>query len=358
MTIVQLEATLLENVPLADLTSLGIGGPARYVVDIDNTVRLTNALTWATKMDLPILVLGDGTNVVVADTGFDGLVVRMNNQSVECDTDETKARVIADAGVSWDTLVECCVNEGWTGIECLSGIPGRVGAAPVQNIGAYGQQLSTTLDAVHAIERATGKSRRIAATDCGLGYRTSVFKQSGRDGWVITKVELRLERESTSVVSHHDLLRILGDRQADVAATRQAVLEVRHNKSMLLDADDRNSKSVGSFFVNPVVSALRANDIARIFADDKMPQQPAGHGHVKLSAAWLIEHCGFTRGESHGRVGLSDHHTLAIVNRDNATATDGIAFAQRIRSRVAEATDIVLEPEPVFVGFDAPVFYE
>ncbi len=345
-----------ENIPLAPLTTLGVGGPARWLARCRSVTELRHALDWARRQAVPSLVLGGGSNLLVADRGFDGLVVICESCDLELKRagDGVLARIAA--GHDWDQLVAMTVAEGLGGIECLSGIPGRVGAAPIQNIGAYGQQLEDCLTAVEVIDRQSLECRRLSAAECGLSYRHSHFKTVWRDRLVITAIELRLQPDVFGAVRYGDLRGRLPDpSNASLAEVRRAVLKVRAEKSMLLDATDPNHLSAGSFFVNPVVAASVAERLRQqTGAGAEMPAYPA-LGGVKLSAAWLIERAGFRRGEVRGRVGLSSRHVLALINRGGASASELIALAGEIRRRVRQRFAITLSPEPVLVGFEVPL---
>ncbi len=349
---------LVENEPLAAHTTFEVGGPARYFLHCGAAGQSEELLQWARRAEIPVLVLGGGSNVLISDRGFDGLVVLMSGGSIELASCGEQVRVRVDAGVEWDALVERVVHEGLGGLECLSGIPGRVGAAPIQNIGAYGQEVAETIDGVQVVERATGQKRRISANQCGFGYRSSHFKGKWRDRFVVTGVEFLLSRAAMGRVTYPDLRRHLGLTPDGPApgplAVRDGVLAVRRAKSMVIDAGDPNRRSAGSFFTNPFVTIETAAAIRRQ-SDRQLPAYPAADGSVKLSAAWLIEEAGFTRGYELGRAGLSSRHTLALINRGGATAQDLLSLAAKIRRQVREMFGVTLTPEPVFVGFDQPV---
>jgi UDP-N-acetylmuramate dehydrogenase len=341
---------MCENVPLAPLTTLEVGGPARYFVELKDRDQLSSVLAWARAHHHPVLMLGDGSNVLVADSGFDGLVIRLTGQRLQVKECGNEVRVEADAGVVWDELVSLCVEHGWAGVECLSGIPGRVGAAPIQNIGAYGQQLSDVLTEVQVVEYDSGASVKLEASACGLGYRTSRFK---RHPSIIAGIEIALLRGALATVRYADLRRRLGPRAVSLAEVREAVLDIRRDKSMVIDARDPNHRSAGSFFINPLVDARRAEQVgARLGVE--VPGHEVSGGCVKIPAAWLIEQCGFGRGWHAGPAGLSTRHTLAIVNRGEARAVDILEVARAVRRGVAESTGIWLAPEPVLVGFSVP----
>lgn len=357
---------LEQDVPLARLTTLGVGGPARYMARVDDEAAVGAALAWAQARQLAVHIIGGGSNLLVADSGVDGLVLRYERASLAFERDGETTRVTAAAGLSWDALVERAVMAGLAGIECLSGIPGDVGAAPIQNIGAYGQEVAETLTAVSVVERSTGKHLRLAADECGFGYRTSLFKTRWRDRHVVIGIELALGSETHGSLRYRDLIERFardvargGGGQADaaptLAAVRDAVLEIRRQKSMVLSPEDPNRRSAGSFFTNPVVTVQAADAADEVSAAGKvaaMPRFPLEDGRVKLSAGWLIEAAGFPRGTTRGRVGLSSRHALALINRGDASAAEVVSFASEIRARVRDRFGVTLVPEPAFLGFD------
>lgn len=354
-----------ENISLKERTTLNVGGPARLLASCHTSEELLEALTFAQgrftqDRDSPVFVLGGGSNLLVSDDGFDGLVVEIIDESLNFATDGDAVVVSAGAGLDWDHLVERVVGEGLGGLECLSGIPGRVGAAPIQNIGAYGQEVAETLSAVHVVDLASGTLRSFRAAECGFGYRWSHFKGDWRGRFIVTRVDFRLERQRTGTVRYRDLRRRFGMDEDGAAApsleeVRRAVIEIRRSKSMVIDPDDPNSHSAGSFFVNPVVMPGVAEDVRLRLGVSEMPTFPAGEKQVKLSAAWLIERCGFERGYRLGRAGISSRHSLALINTGGATAAEVVALARRVRQGVRQATDVVLRPEPVLLGFSVPV---
>jgi UDP-N-acetylmuramate dehydrogenase len=332
---------------------MGVGGPARYFVEARDEDTVLDALEWAERHALPLRVLGGGSNLVVADEGVDGLVLKAALRRVATREGPGAVEVVAAAGEPWDPLVGSTVERGWAGLECLSGIPGLVGATPIQNVGAYGQEVSDTVIAVRAVERRTGRVVTLAPEECGFAYRDSVFKRSP-DRFIVLEVRYRLVPGGPPALGHAELARYLEARGAATPAlgdVRSAVLAIRRSKSMVLDPDDPNRRSCGSFFLNPV---LVPEEVARLEAragrDPSMPRWPTPDGRVKLSAAWLIERAGFARGLRAGAVGLSSRHTLAIVCHDGASARDVVALARRLRAGVEARFGIRLVPEPVFWG--------
>ena len=312
----------------------------------------------STADTLEVFVLGGGSNLLVADRGFDGLVVMVDDNSVVFDSDTSETvRVTAGAGVDWDALVVRTVAAGLGGLECLSGIPGRVGAAPIQNVGAYGQEVAETIEAVDVLELQTGETRRLEASACRFAYRWSRFKDEWRGRYVVLRVVFRLERVAHGTVRYPELARRLGVADSDprpgVTEVREAVLEIRRSKGMLIEGDNNaDTRSAGSFFVNPVVSEDTAERVRRRLDDADLPTYAVGPGRVKIPAAWLIERAGFHRGHRRGQAAISSHHALALTTTGDATAAEVVALAGEIRRGVRDACGIVLMPEPVFLGFD------
>ncbi len=349
------------GVPLATLTTLHAGGPAAHVVTCRDTESLVQVLRRLDAAGMRVLVLGGGSNLVVADEGFDGVVVRIADPEVRIDG----TLVRAAAGAVWDDVVAAAVRAGLGGIECLSGIPGSAGATPVQNVGAYGAEIADVLERVELLDRRTGERRWVEPAGLGLGYRTSVLKH--RDDAVVLAVELRLHGDGLSApLRYGELAGALGaEAGARVPAeeAREAVLRLRAGKGMvtgltLADGSvDHDCWSAGSFFTNPVLDAARLpavlDAIARRVGDDvPVPRYPAGEGAAKLSAGWLIERAGFGKGYpgEGAPARLSTKHTLALTNRGGAGADDLLALARTVRAGVHEAFGVLLEPEPVLVG--------
>lgn len=349
------EQLLRENVPLAPMTTLGIGGSARYFADVATTEDLSSGIEWARALKLPLFVLGGGSNIVVADSGFAGLVLRMSIRGIETRVSGDSVLITAGAGEEWDPLVARCVASNWAGFECLSGIPGRVGATPIQNVGAYGQDTSESLTSVQALDQVTGNIVELNAEDCEFGYRTSRFKERDRARFVIARVTYRLSVNGKPAVRYPELQKYLAERGTNdpsLADVRDAVLTIRRRKAMVIDPSDTDSRSVGSFFVNPVVAIAELDRIKQELTSEDLPAFPVSEDRVKLSAAWLIERAGIARGFTHGNVGTSTKHALAIVNRGGGTAREVIELKDLIQTRVLDLTGIALAVEPVFVGFD------
>ncbi len=346
---------LQEQVPLAPLTTLGVGGPARYLVETENEPDIREALQFAAERGLAVFVLGGGSNLLVADTGFDGLVLKIHLRGVERVASGTAVIFHVAAGEDWDAFVARAVEENCAGIECLSGIPGSVGATPVQNVGAYGQDVSETISEVESLDRQTMEVRTFSNSECGFGYRSSVFNTSQRDNFIILRVSFELRRGGSATVRYTDLQKYFGagDSQPSMRQVRDAVREIRRGKAMLLVPGDEDARSAGSFFKNPVVTLGELEELATRMKSRglAMPSYPAGEGMRKLSAAWLVEQAGFAKGYARGAVGISNRHALAIVNRGGATAAEIVALKDEIQLRVLAEFGISLQPEPVFLGF-------
>jgi UDP-N-acetylmuramate dehydrogenase len=344
------------DVVLAPYCTLGVGGPARWFVEACDEPSLLGALEWARARGLALRVLGGGSNLLVADAGIDALVVRMDVRGVSTVPNSDAVELTAAAGEPWDALVAHTVARGWAGLECLSGIPGLVGATPIQNVGAYGQEVSQTVVAVRALDTETGRVGTLTRDECGFTYRDSRFKSVEPGRHVILSVTYRLAPGGAPCVRYAEVAHHLaagGIARPALADVRASVLAIRRSKSMVIDPADENRRSCGSFFTNAIVSAAEADRVARVAGDPAMPRWPERDGRVKLSSAWLIEHAGFARGDREGPVGLSSRHALAVVAHDGARACDVAAFARRIAAAVRERFGVALTPEPVFWGFDA-----
>ena len=336
---------------LADLTTLRVGGPAAQVVEAHDESTLVAAVAEADAAGRPVLLVAGGSNLLVADAGFDGTVVRVLTRGVHPQSQDacSGATVRVAAGEPWDDLVAHAVAQGWAGVEALSGIPGSTGATPVQNVGAYGQEVAQTVASVRTYDRLLRGVRTFAAADCRFGYRTSRFKADpGRFVVLDVTFQLRLG-DLGSPVAYAELARALGvqvGERAPLAQVREAVLSLRRGKGMVLDDPDPDTWSAGSFFTNPVLP--EGADLP-----EGAPRFPAPDGAVKTSAAWLIEHAGFGKGFGlPGPASLSTKHTLALTNRGDATAADLVALARVVRDGVRDRFGITLENEPVLVGLE------
>ena len=348
-----------DDVPLAPLTTLELGGRARHFVEAtdDEATILAASLAWGRARGVPALVLGGGSNVVVGDGGFDGLVIHLASRGLAFVDAGDEVRVTAAAGEPWDAFVAETVARGLAGLECLSGIPGLVGATPIQNVGAYGQEVAETIRSVRVADRRDGSIVELAPAECAFGYRDSAFRRVP-DRHVVLDVTFGLRPGGAPTLRYRELAEALSaDTPPTLASTRQTVLALRRRKSMVLDAADPNRRSVGSFFTNPVVAADVAERLAARAAADRIvsaaadvPRWPAGPGRVKLSAGWLIEHAGIARGERSGAVGVSTNHALALVHHGGGTTADLVALARRVRDAVTAHFGVTLLPEPIFVG--------
>ncbi|MFL6140829.1 MAG: UDP-N-acetylmuramate dehydrogenase [Labedaea sp.] len=360
MTGLSLGTEARAGVPLSGYTTLRLGGPAARFAAPATAEEIVAAIRAADRSGEPMLVLGGGSNLVIADAGFDGTVVRVGNRGSKIDCiRQGRIQLTVEAGEDWDCVVAETVAAGLGGLECLSGIPGLVGATPVQNVGAYGVEVSQLLISVDLLDRASGEVRTLLAADLGLGYRTSVLKNSARA--VVLRVRFELTDGGRSApVRYTELARALGVRQGaqvPVADARAAVLALRRGKGMVLDPTDHDTWSAGSFFTNPVISdaelpAVLSRIAARVGESTPVPRYPAGPGATKLSAAWLIERAGFHKGYPGpaAPVALSSKHTLALTNRGTASTDDLLALAREIRDGVHAAFAVPLLPEPVLVG--------
>jgi UDP-N-acetylmuramate dehydrogenase len=328
------------DVPLAELTTLGVGGPAARVVEVENVAELVAAVRDADEAGRPLLLLGGGSNLVASDRGWDGDVIAVRTRGIA----RTGDRLVVQAGEPWDDVVIHSVSHHLAGIEALSGIPGSTGATPVQNVGAYGQEVAQTITAVRVYDRAEKNERTLSPAECGFVYRDSRLKREpGR--FVVLDVTFELDASELSrPVGYAELARRLGVQLADRAPlqrVRDTVIELRRGKGMVLDPADPDSRSAGSFFTNPIVAADRAVE--------GCPSWPAEAGLVKLSAAWLVEHAGFGKGTRAGRVGTSSRHSLALTTEPGATATELLAFADRIVATVEQKFGVTLVREPTAV---------
>ena len=344
-----------ENKPLAPLTTLGIGGPARWFVEAHSEEDIARATDWAREKGLPLFVLGGGSNLLVADAGFPGLVLHVLLKGIER-RDGAAGEVLYSvaAGEDWDQFVERTLEDDCAGIECLAGIPGTVGGTPVQNVGAYGQEVSTTIARVSAFDLQQQKFVEFSPDECGFSYRHSRFNSYDRGRFIVTRVYYRLKQCGEPTLKYADLNREFGAiANPSLREVGDAVRRIRQSKGMLLVDADPDCRSAGSFFKNPIVSSEHAASIADM-SGAKPPQFPVDKdqkGKVKLPAAWLIERAGFSRGYALGRAGISTRHTLALVNLGGATAVEILALADKIKDAVRQRFEIDLEMEPVMLGF-------
>jgi UDP-N-acetylmuramate dehydrogenase len=375
--------TIQENIPLAPLTTLQVGGAARYFAELKREDELGEALHFANTRDLPLFILGGGSNLVVADSGWPGLVLKIAIGGIATPKLQEPAGhsvlFTVGAGVNWDDFVAHAVSQNCAGIECLSGIPGSVGATPVQNVGAYGQEVADTIESVRAfdLKAPNQKESRIVVLPnpaCGFRYRSSIFNSTERGRYIILRVNYRLKRGGAPSLKYADLQKHFAEafpgRKAppSLAEVRDAVRAIRQSKGMLIvpghgkspdtefpknELQDNDGRSAGSFFKNPVLSEAQFKDLAARAAAQALtiPSYPALDAHHKISAAWLVEHSGFSKGYVMGAAGISHKHALAIINRGNAKASEIVTLKDEIQRAVLQTWGIQLEPEPVFIGF-------
>jgi UDP-N-acetylmuramate dehydrogenase len=350
--------TIQENVPLAPLTTLRVGGPARYFAELRREDDVRKAAQFAKTRTLPLLVLGGGSNLVVADSGWPGLVLRVAIGGITTQTTDASANAVlfsAGAGVNWDDLVAQAVVQNCAGVECLSGIPGSVGGTPVQNVGAYGQEVSDTIESVRALDLNEDRVVVLPNPACGFRYRTSIFNTRERGRYIILRVNYRLKRGGVPNLKYADLQKHFAARKTPPSLTeiRAAVREIRRSKGMLIVPGDEDCRSAGSFFKNPVLSEAQFKDLAERARREglEIPSYPALDAQRKVSAAWLVEHSGFSKGYALGAARISNKHALALVNAGQASAADIVRLEQQIQDKVQESWGIMLDPEPVLVGF-------
>jgi len=334
---------------LAEHTTLRLGGPARHFVEVTSQAQLIESVAGADEAGTRVLLLAGGSNLVVSDDGFPGTVVHITTSGVEVDQDaESDATVTVAAGQDWDGFVATAIDHGWVGVEALSGIPGSVGATPIQNVGAYGQEVAESIASVRCWDRKDRAVRTIAAADCGFGYRSSRFKQNPHR-FVVLDVTFRFPHGDLGApVQYAELARTLGlepGQRAPMRQVRDAVLRLRRRKGMVLDAADPDTWSAGSFFTNPFLTGEQVRLLPA-----EAPRWEQRDGSTKTSAAWLIEHSGFGKGYGNDRVSLSTKHTLALTNRGGASTKDLVALASELQTGVHERFGIWLVNEPVLVG--------
>ena len=348
-----------EQVSLSELTTLRVGGPARRLITAQTIEEVVEVVGGADASGEPLLLIAGGSNLLIGDKGFDGTVLHVALGGFAIGDISDGTRVVAGAGEPWDGIVAACVDERVAGVECLSGIPGSTGATPIQNVGAYGQDVSQTVMSVTAYDRRAGTVVELGPQQCGFGYRSSAFK--GSDRYVVLRVSFALERSPLARgIRYAELARALGvapGERPPLHDTREAVLELRRRKGMVIDPRDPDSVSAGSFFLNPILSreafgSLERRATERLGEGTQVPVWPDADGSVKTSAAWLIERAGFHRGYANGRAGISSKHTLAIVNRGGATSAELVALAREMRGGVQAAFGVSLHPEPTLVGVE------
>ena len=354
--------TIQENVALAPLTTLQVGGAARYFSEAKREDEIREAVHFAATRSLPLFVLGGGSNLVVADLGWHGLVLKISIGGITPSTTNDGKAVLfsVGAGVQWDDFVQQAVTQNCAGVECLSGIPGSVGGTPVQNVGAYGQEVADTIESVRALDMKEDRMVLLPKPACGFRYRSSIFNSSARGRYVIVRVNYRLKRGGPPSLKYADLQKHFAERETPppLAEVRSAVLAIRKSKGMLIIPGDEDCRSAGSFFKNPVLNEEQFKGLAARATSSglEIPSYPAARSHDqdgqrKVPAAWLVEHSGFSKGYILGNAGISRKHALALINRGDAAAADIVELKDKIQSAVQQAWGILLEPEPVFVGF-------
>lgn len=347
---------ILENVLLAPLTTLGVGGPARYFCEAQSEDDVREAVIFSRERDLPLFVIGGGSNLVVSDSGFPGFVLKIGISDLKYSSTQAGVTAFtAGAGFDWDTLVARTVEANCAGLECLSGIPGSVGGTPVQNVGAYGQEVSESIFAVRVLDQQSLETTILSNAECGFAYRSSIFNSNERGRYIILAVTFLVHEGGKACVYYADLRKHFAESPGEptLIEVREAVREIRHRKAMLIVPGDEDARSAGSFFKNPVVPQAQFEVLSRKLAGRglQLPSYPAGDGFRKLPAAWLVEQAGFAKGYSKGAAGISRRHSLAIVNRGGATAAEILALKDEMQARVRDGFGIELQPEPVMVGF-------
>jgi UDP-N-acetylmuramate dehydrogenase len=344
-----------ENVSLSPLTTLKVGGAARFFAEVRTVAEVSDAVGFARSRNLPVFVLGGGSNLVISDAGWPGLVLRIAVPGIDERTEDDKTLFDVGAGEEWDRFVARTVAGNCAGVECLSGIPGSVGGTPVQNVGAYGQEVAETIASVLVLDLKENQVRELCGQACGFSYRTSIFNTTARGRYIVLRVTYALTPGGEPHIQYADLKKHFSGWAVSptLADTREAVRQIRTSKAMLITPGDEDCRSAGSFFKNPVLSPEQHADLARRAAAKGLaiPSYPALDSQRKVSAAWLVERSGFAKGYGSGRVGISRKQALAIVNRGGASAAEIVALEEHIQQRVEEIWGVRLEPEPVFVGF-------
>jgi UDP-N-acetylmuramate dehydrogenase len=345
----------LEEVALAPYTTFQIGGPARWFAEAESEDDIAAGVAFARDRQLPLFVLGGGSNLLVSDAGFPGLVLHIALRGIVSTQERGRPMISAAAGEDWDGLVAYAVAANCAGVECLSGIPGTVGGTPVQNVGAYGQEVSQTIVTVRVFDRKTTQFEDLPASACGFSYRRSIFNSTHRERYVVSRVDYALNQNGPANFVYADLARHFAARNLvspTLAEVREAVRAIRRQKGMLIVPGDADCRSAGSFFKNPVVPVTVLDSLAQELGLEKktIPAYPAQDGEVKLSAAWLIERAGYQKGYALGNAGISSRHTLALINRGGASAADVLALRDQVTDTIATRFAIRLEPEPVLLA--------
>ncbi|MGA3100891.1 MAG: UDP-N-acetylmuramate dehydrogenase [Terracidiphilus sp.] len=336
---------------LAPFTTFGIGGPARWFAEAASEAEIAEASEWARERGVPLFVLGGGSNLLVADEGFAGLVLRVGLKGIERDGELFRVA----AGENWEHCVQQTIGANCAGMECLAGIPGTVGGTPVQNVGAYGQEVASVIERVRAFDLGERTFAEFSNAECGFAYRRSRFDSSDRGRYIVTRVDYRLRQNGAPLIAYQDLKAHFASSATapTLAETAEAVRSIRRSKGMLLVDGDPECRSAGSFFKNPAVTEEVTERVRKVAERQGISVRiyPADDGLVKIPAAWLIEQAGFAKGYEMGAAGISSRHTLALMNRGGATAKEILALAEKIRAAVEARFGIRLEMEPETVGF-------
>lgn len=350
-----LKNKIQENIELKNLTTLKIGGAARFFVSAETEEDVIESVKFADEHDLPIFVLGGGSNVLISDKGFDGLVLQINLKGIEIEKDDDETIISAKAGEDWDEFVRFCVEKNLAGIECLSGIPGFVGGTPIQNVGAYGQEVSETITRVKVFDRKSKEILTLNNSECRFTYRASIFNTTDKNRFIVLQVNYKLQKNGEPKIVYKDLIKFFDGKNPGLKETREAVCRIRAEKAMLVRQGGLDAQSAGSFFKNPIVTRSqfeKVSETAQNLNLGDVPNFNADDENVKIPAAWLIEKSGFHKGFKKGNAGLSTKHTLALTNRGDAKAAEIIALKDEIQREVSKVFGIELKTEPVFVGFE------
>jgi len=345
-----------ENFPLAEMTTFKVGGAAKLFVRVESENELFQALEMASKSDHEVFILGGGSNILVSDEGFEGVVIHIDLKGATvAESNNGRVIVTAAAGEDWDEFVGFCVEQNLAGLECLSGIPGLVGGTPIQNVGAYGQEVSESIVSVKAFDRLSKTVKTLQNEDCGFEYRKSIFNTTEKDRYVVLEVQYSLAKNGAPKIVYGDLKATFEGREPSLIETRRAVCEIRESKGMLVRQGGLDAQSAGSFFKNPIVSREKLTDLElKMRQKDivNVPHYSIDDNTVKIPAAWLIEQAGFQKGFTKGNAGLSTKHTLALTNRGNSTAEEILNLKNEIQQKVFGEFGIELNPEPNLIGFN------
>jgi UDP-N-acetylmuramate dehydrogenase len=352
--------SIRENVVLAPYTTLGVGGPARFLASIKHEDQIPEALEYARVHGCPVFVLGGGSNILASDSGFPGLVVRMEIRGIHPLDEDNSEFVSVAAGEDWDGFVQRCVDQNLAGLECLSGIPGTMGGAPVQNIGAYGEEVSDVILSIRALDLETNSIEELSGRDCRFGYRSSIFNTTHKDRYIILKVAFSMRPYGKPRIDSHDLRDHFAGRSKtpSIGEVRRAVIKIRDSKGMVLNQNEADPKSAGSFFKNPILDPEQVLELENAVRDrgllapaENLPRFDAPSGKEKLAAAWFVERAGFEKGYTKGNVGISPKHALALINLGGAKAREFIDLMGRIQEKVEKKFGLELQPEPTLLGF-------